>query len=117
VIFGLFELLLIAGVGWVVVRMFSQLNKPGPDQRQLGQQNHQALPRDSWTGAPPQRSQTVDVHTRTDDPRFNAQAPAAQQPPPKLTREQKMNELKRQYVADEITVEQYEAELDKLMRE
>jgi hypothetical protein len=41
----------------------------------------------------------------------------SQQLSPKALREQQMQELKRRYVDDEISVEQYEAELDKLMKE
>jgi hypothetical protein len=50
-----------------------------------------------------------------------APQPQAAQPPVELTpaqkREQAMSELRRRYVADEISVEEYERELDRLLRE
>lgn len=79
----------------------------------FGRFQQKQLPRDDSYYTPPR-----EIHGEcsvTQD--FSNRSPAAQpQLPGKPSRQQRMAELKRQYVADEITVEQYEAELDKLMR-
>ena len=101
-IFGLFELLVLVGIGWVVVNIVKRateskrLDPPGP---------------------PAQRSETIEVRSRSGDERGDQPAPAqTQQPSPGAQREHKMAELRRRFVADEISVEEYEHELDKLIR-
>lgn len=67
-------------------------------------------------GIPIQRSHTTEVGTRTQEPDVVA-APATPQPlSPARAREEEIQRLRRLYVADEITVEEYERRLDELMR-
>lgn len=67
---------------------------------------------------PVRRSETVEVRTRTEEVVSPLQAaPVTQQLPPARAREEKIKELRNLYVADEITVEEYERRLDELMRE
>lgn len=66
---------------------------------------------------PVQRSETVEVRTRTEGAIAGTAATAGEQLPPPRTREEKMRQLRDLYVADEITVEEYERRLDALMRE
>jgi hypothetical protein len=63
------------------------------------------------------RSQRYGIHARPD----RIGQAEAMQPPVELLPQQKqeraMAELRRRYVADDITVEEYERELDRLIRE
>lgn len=62
---------------------------------------------------PVRRSETVEVRTRTEGP-----VPyETQQLSPARAREEKMKRLRDLYVADEISVEEYERRLDELLRE
>ena len=102
--FGVLELLVIAGVGWLAVRLVRGLRG-------------ERAPRLDQTAAPQIRSRTEEVDARL--PNARPPLPPGVTPPPLSPRaghDQKMAELRRRYVADEITVEQYEAELDKLLR-
>ena len=117
--FGLVDLAFLVFLGWMVTKGISRYNRRvgsgGP--RRWDEPEHPAIP----PGEPPQRSVTEELNTRVNI--VSGLPPAQPQPqpqptvPPKVQREQKMLELRRQYVADEITVEQYEAEIDKLIRE
>ena len=103
-IFGLFELMVIAAVGWVVVNVVRR-------STHTERLNPGAHPGSSVTSG--ERSQTVEVGRGGEEQSRPAQA---QQLSPGAQREQKMAELRRRFVADEISVEEYESELDKLIR-
>ena len=101
-IFGVFELMVLVAVGWVVVNVVRRSThteqlRPGAPQPSV---------------PPGQRSETVEVG-RGEELSRPAQT---QQLSPGAQREQKMAELRRRFVADEISVEEYEHELDKLIR-
>ena len=110
-VFLLINALILAGVGWGVVQVARHLQNRG-DAGRL--QDPHDRPRPLVQGPPPERSSTMEVDARRGD---SVPTSLSQQLPPKALREQQMQELKRRYVDDEISVEQYEAELDKLMRE
>jgi hypothetical protein len=102
--FVLSEILVLVAIGWLVSRMFQRMN---PDRRNSIEQPAQPPP--LHPGQPVQRSVTEEIGGRE-------QASARPNPPAALTRDEQMAELRRRYVADEITVEEYEAELDKLLK-
>jgi len=86
----------------------------GPSFR--GHHSQRTLDEGSAPGTlPVRRSETVEVVTRTEG--VARSAPATQQLSPAQSREEKMRRLRELYVADEITVEEYERRLDELMRE
>lgn len=88
----------------------------GPSFRQREQQR--AL--DEGTGQPGfplQRSETVEVRTRTQEAVTGPTPAIQQQLSPARAREEEMNRLRNLYVTDEITVEEYERRLDELMRQ
>ncbi|MGH7470129.1 MAG: hypothetical protein ACRENP_19460 [Longimicrobiales bacterium] len=116
--FSLIGLLFLAALGWAIVQGGRHLF-PRNDRQQLGggfsgrRPDGRELP-----GSGLERSETTEVLTRTGDERAGRpSASFTQQLSPLAQREEKINQLRRRYVNDEITVEQYEAELDKLMRE
>ena len=97
------EILVLVAIGWVVTRMFRRFN---PERRHTLEQP--PAPPTITSGEPMQRSVTEEIggreHSGTRSP-----TPIAR------TRDEQIAELRRRYVADEITVEEYEAELDKLI--
>src|SRR5262245_47053249 len=98
------EILVLVAIGWVVTRMFRRFN---PEKHHTLDQPAARPPLAS--GEPMQRSVTEEVGGReSSGPR--TPTPIAR------TRDEQIAELRRRYVADEITVEEYEAELDKLMK-
>ena len=100
------EILVLVAIGWVVTRIFRRMNPGGRPML-----DEPAPPPPLNPGQPVQRSTTEEIGGRE-----QRSAPAGPAVPIALTREDKIAELRRRYVADEITVEEYEAELDKLMR-
>ncbi len=105
------QLLILAGIGWGVVSLVKLAQRSGTTRRLEGN-DHRAQPIAS--GPPPERSATMEVDGRRGD----AVPPSlTQQLSPKALRDQRLLELKNRYVDDDISVEQYEAELDKLLRE
>jgi hypothetical protein len=111
---GLIELLFLAAFGWVIVNGVRRLTGPRKPGGNASDRPDQPAQRSIGTGAPPERSVTTAFDARFPQ-EVSSAAPPAQQPL-KLSPEQRMAELKRRYIADEITVEEYEAELDKLIR-
>lgn len=112
---GLYEILIIAVVGFALVapvatRVLDGLRgrhalrerRVGEDDMRLG-----ALA----DGEAPVRSSTEEIGGR-----MLGQQSEPQPPSPKALRDARIRELERLYVADEISVEEYEAELDKVMR-
>jgi len=107
-IFGLaVEVLILVLIGWGVTsayRRFGPSARPSiPDY---------TPPRTALLDDPVERSVTEEV-----DARHQVNPPPRPQLSPRVMREKRMAELQRLYVADEITVEQYEKELDALMRD
>jgi uncharacterized Ntn-hydrolase superfamily protein len=102
--FGLSEIIVVVAIGWVVSRLFRRMN-PGR-QRTLDQP---APPPPLNSGQPIHRSVTEEIGGRE-------QWSTPSVTPVVRTRDEQIAELRRRYVADEITVEEYEAELDKLMK-
>jgi hypothetical protein len=101
--FGLSEIIVLVAIGWVLSRVFRRINSP----------RHNTLdrptPPQSLPGQPVQRSVTEEVGGREQvSPRTSVPAPR--------TRDEQIAELRRRYVADEITVEEYESELDRLLK-
>jgi hypothetical protein len=112
--FGLIEIAMLAGFGWLIVKGVQRFrghprNTEGNPWDRVSPPSHRPV----GPGEPRERSVTMAFDARV--PETNTSAPAVQQPL-KLSPEQRLAELKRRYVADEITVEEYEAELDKLIR-
>src|SRR6476620_509406 len=103
--FGIGEILVIAAFGWFVTRVLRRANR-----NQADTYNRPAPPLDP--GAPVQRSRTEEL-----GPSDRSSLAAASNPPaikpPEPTRDEQMAELRRRYVADEISVEEYESELDR----
>ena len=98
------EILVLVAIGWVVSRIFRRMNSGR--QHRLDQP---APPTPLNPSEPIQRSTTEEIGGREQwSPRSNT--------PIARTRDEQIAELRRRYVADEITVEEYEAELDKLMK-
>ena len=108
---GIIDLAILVGIGFVIAKMVAY----GKDRsRDYARRDRipDYTPPTSLPAGPIERSETEEINFRTGS--------TPQLPPsltPKQVREKRMAELKRQYVADEITVEQFETELDKLMRE
>jgi hypothetical protein len=102
--FGLSEIIVLVAIGWVISRLFRRMN-PGRHHTL----DRPAPPPPLNSGQPIQRSVTEEIGGRE---QRNA-PPVAPLP---RTRDEQIAELRRRYVADEITVEEYEAELDKLMK-
>ena len=65
---------------------------------------------------PVRRSETVEVRTRKEGA-VVAGPEGPERLSPARSREERIRQLRDQYVADEITVEEYERRLDELMRE
>jgi len=65
---------------------------------------------------PVRRSEMVEVRTRTEGA-VVAGPESQERLSPVRSREERIRQLRDQYVADEITVEEYERRLDELMRE
>ena len=107
--FGLGEILVIAAFGWFVTKVLRAANRNGTDTR-----NRQAPPLDP--GTPAQRSRTEELGASDRSSTQSLSNPPAV-PPAKLTRDEQIAELRRRYVADEISVEEYESELDRLLKE
>ena len=106
------EILVLVAVGWLVAKALG-IGRDR-DVHTTGSLPHG----DPADGLPPVRSQTVAVDARdTTPPAMLSPPPVTQSLSPGAQRDQKMAELRRRYVADEITVEEYEAELDRLIRE
>ncbi len=119
--FALAELLLLVAVGWVIVKVARRANESRrlgpPGRRGRWVWRDEGPPPSIPPGTPTERSETMEVRSRTGDERAELPTPSQTQPlSPTAQREQKMLELRRRYVADEISVEVYEQELDKLMR-
>jgi hypothetical protein len=108
--FGLFEIAFLVALGWGVVQIV-QRAQHRDQQRKLEDPGYRPP---IGVGPPPERSSTMEVDARRGD---SIPASSTQHLSPKASREQKMLELKRQYVNDEISVETYELELDKLLHE
>ena len=114
---GLVEIALLVCVGFVIAKVI----ETGKDRSRDYTRHDSYLPpaqqeerQRNWT--PPvvvERSETEEINYRSGT---STPPPQQQMIPPEIAREKKMTDLKRRYVADEITVEEYEAELDKLMR-
>jgi hypothetical protein len=120
---GLLGILFIAALGWAIVQGGRFLTGQSEAQRLGGRGDpggHRLGPgrRDPQASGAAERSETEEVHSRTGDMRAGQPTPSfTQQLSPLAQREEKINQLRRRYVSDEISVEQYEAELDRLMRE
>ena len=110
---ALIEILFLAGFGWLIVQGVRRFRGHPPTEGNPWERVNPPSNRPVGPGEPRERSVTMAFDARV--PETNAAAPALQ-PPLKLSPEQRLAELKRRYVADEITVEEYEAELDKLIR-
>jgi hypothetical protein len=108
--FALIEIAFLVALGWGVVQLVQRAQQRD-QQRKLDDPGFRPP---IGVGPPPERSSTMEVDGRRGD---SIPASLTQQLSPKASREQRMLELKRQYVNDEISVETYELELDKLMRE
>ena len=108
-IFGLaVELLALVLLGWGITAAYQRF---GPSSTP---RNPEVPPmrRQNLLDGPVERSVTEEV-----DARHQVTPPAPPQISAKAQREKRMAELQRLYVADEITVEQYERQLDALLRE
>ena len=104
------SLLLLAALGYVVANVFRAARRKRHPA--LEDQRHPPLE----SGTPVQRSVTEELGPRD---RSSVAAPnplAPPPPPPPLSRDDQIAELRRRYVADEITVEEYEAGVDKLLQ-
>ena len=113
---GIIEIAILVGIGFVIAKVVEHGKDKSrdytkrdsylpPAQQQERQRNRE----------PPvivERSETEEINFRSG----TATPPPQQLIPPEIAREKKMTELKRRYVADEISVEEYEAALDRLMR-
>ena len=104
------NMLILAAVGWGVVNLVKHVQ----GRSDSGRLENPNPPRPLMQGPPPERSSTMEVDGRRGD---SVPQSLTQQLSPRALHEQRMQELKRRYVDDEISVDQYEAELDKLMRE
>ena len=116
-VFGLLEILAVAALGWAVVRGARYLRRPH-DGGRFPSLDRRDLGAPIQPGQPPERSHTTEVLTRTGEQRTGQSTPSyTQKLSPLAQREERINQLRRRYVNDEISVEEYEAELDRLMRE
>lgn len=98
---GLLSIAFLAAVGWFVAKALGLDGETHERQRRINRHDYNSLPEG--------RSTTMEFDARTEQPR-----PAL---PRQRTREETAADLRRRYVADEITVEQYEEALDRLLRE
>jgi len=99
---GLLGIAFLVALGWFVAKAMGLDGDTHDRQRRINRHDYPSLPEG--------RSTTIEFDARTEGPR-------ASLPPRQLTREEKAAELRRRYVADEITVEEYEEALDRLLRE
>lgn len=99
---GLLSIAFLVALGWFVAKAIGLDGDTHERQRRINRHDYNSLPEG--------RSTTMEFDARTDNPR-------AALPPRELTRDEKAAQLRRRYVADEITVEQYEEELDRLLRD
>jgi hypothetical protein len=110
-------MLVLVALGWAVAQGARALLQPR-DPGRLGQPDGRRQDTSLPAGPAPERSETTEVLTRTGDRRVGQPAPSqTHRLSPLAQREERINQLRQRYVDDEITMEQYEAELDRLMRE
>jgi hypothetical protein len=102
--FALGEIALLVALGWLITRVFRAANRNA--YRRIEERPHPPLE----PGAPVQRSVTEEIGPRE---RSSLGGPAVPGP---RSRDERIADLRRRYVADEITVEEYEAELDRLLK-
>ena len=110
---GILEIAFLVGVGFVIAKVVQYGKDKSRDYAK--RETYLPPPTQQREWSPPvivERSETEEINFRSG----TATPPPQQQIPPAVRREKELTELKRRYVADEITVEQYEAELDRIMR-
>ena len=107
---GIGELLILAGFGWVISKVFRfGRGRAGERPRQIDRGGYRVP---EIPPGPVERSVTEEINYRSG----TGTPPPQQVMTPEQARDKKLAELRRRYVADELSVEEYEAELDKLMR-
>jgi|SRR6185369_6754167 hypothetical protein len=107
--FGFGEILVIAAFGWLVTKVLRVANR-----EKIDSSNRQVPPPDP--GTPVQRSRTEELGPGDRSSATQTSPPRAVPPAAPPTRDEQIAELRRRYVADEITVEEYESELDRLLK-
>ena len=107
--FGFAEILVIAAFGWLVTKVLRAANRGTMDTS-----SRQVPPPDP--GTPMQRSRTEELGPGDRSSATQPGTPPVLPPTPPPTRDEQIAELRRRYVADEITVEEYESELDRLLK-
>lgn len=110
---GIIDIALLVGLGFLIARIVEKGKDKSRDYAPRDRHIPDYTPPTSLPVGPIERSETEEINFRTG----SGSPPVQPFMTPKQARDKKMAELKRRYVADEITVEEYERELDRLMKE